>query len=44
MIVYPRTSHGVREPKFIQDIGERVIAWFNRHLDRKGRAEPVVTK
>ena len=34
MIVYPRTPHGPQEPKFIQDIGERMIAWFNKHLGR----------
>jgi dipeptidyl aminopeptidase/acylaminoacyl peptidase len=34
MIVYPRTPHGPQEPKFIQDIGERMIAWFNKHLER----------
>jgi len=43
MVVYPRTSHGVREPKFIQDVGERIIAWFNTQLGRR-RAEPVVAK
>ena len=32
MITYPRTPHGPQEPKFIQDIGERMMAWFNRHL------------
>jgi len=36
MIVYPRTPHGVQEPKFIQDIGERMISWFNKHLKRGG--------
>jgi dipeptidyl aminopeptidase/acylaminoacyl peptidase len=36
MITYPRQPHGVQEPKFIQDIGERVIAWFNKQLNRKG--------
>ncbi len=35
MIIYPRTPHGVREPKFIADIGNRIIAWFNKHLGRK---------
>ncbi len=35
MITYPRTPHGVQEPKFIQDIGERVLAWFNAQLKRK---------
>lgn len=34
MITYPRTPHGVMEPKFIQDIGERTIAWFNLQLKR----------
>lgn len=38
MIVYPRTPHGPLEPKFIQDIGERMIAWFNKHLGRSGPA------
>lgn len=35
MITYPRTPHGPQEPKFIQDIGERMIAWFNKNLRRK---------
>lgn len=34
MVVYPRTPHGPQEPKFIQDIGERVLEWFNAHLGR----------
>ncbi|MCX6133393.1 MAG: S9 family peptidase [Ignavibacteriales bacterium] len=34
MIAYPRTPHGPQEPKFIQDIGQRMIAWFNKHLGR----------
>ncbi len=44
MIVYPRTPHGPREPKFIIDIGERIIAWFNKHLGRTDSARPVVEK
>jgi dipeptidyl aminopeptidase/acylaminoacyl peptidase len=32
MVTYPRTPHGPQEPKFIQDIGERVIAWFNENM------------
>ncbi|MFQ5602824.1 MAG: S9 family peptidase [bacterium] len=44
MIVYPRTAHGPREPKFIQDIGERILAWFNKQLGRKGFTKSVVTK
>ena len=35
MIVYPRTPHGPQEPKFIQDIGQRMIKWFNKHLGRR---------
>lgn len=35
MITYPRTPHGVQEPKFIQDIGERLITWFNKNLRKK---------
>jgi dipeptidyl aminopeptidase/acylaminoacyl peptidase len=37
MITYPRTPHGPQEPKFIQDIGERVIAWFDKYLGKKSR-------
>jgi dipeptidyl aminopeptidase/acylaminoacyl peptidase len=44
MIVYPRQPHGIREPKFIVDIGTRIIAWFNKHLGRSAAAEPVVGK
>jgi dipeptidyl aminopeptidase/acylaminoacyl peptidase len=35
MITYPRTPHGVQEPKFIQDIGNRTIAWFDKYLRKK---------
>jgi dipeptidyl aminopeptidase/acylaminoacyl peptidase len=35
MITYPRTPHGPQEPKFIQDIGERMITWFNKQLRQK---------
>jgi dipeptidyl aminopeptidase/acylaminoacyl peptidase len=31
MVSYPRTPHGPQEPKFILDIGERVVDWFNRY-------------
>ena len=36
MITYPRTPHGPREPKFIADIGKRIIGWFNASLGRPG--------
>jgi len=35
MVVYPRTQHGPQEPKFIQDIGERIIKWFDKYLKQK---------
>lgn len=34
MIVYPRTPHGPREPKFLMDVSERILAWFEEHLRR----------
>lgn len=34
MVIYPRTQHGPDEPKFIQDIGERIIKWFDQYLKR----------
>jgi len=44
MIVYPRTPHGPQEPKFIDDIGKRMIAWFNKHLGRKRDSASVGPK
>lgn len=35
MVTYPRQPHGFIEPKFIQNVGERVIDWFNSNLGRK---------
>ena len=32
MIVYPRTPHGPREPKFLMDVSERIMTWFAKHL------------
>lgn len=34
MVVYPRTPHGPREPKFIADVSNRIIKWFDNHLGR----------
>ena len=31
MVVYPRTPHGPREPKFLMDVSERILAWFRAH-------------
>ncbi len=41
MVTYPRQPHGFQEPKFIQDVGERVIDWFNYYL---GRSENKTVK
>ena len=38
MIVYPRTPHGPREPKFLMDVSERILTWFEQHL---GRGKPT---
>lgn len=35
MVVYPRTPHGPQEPKFILDIGNRLLDWFEQHIRRK---------
>ena len=35
MVTYPRQPHGFVEPKFIQDVGERVVDWFNGNLGRE---------
>lgn len=35
MITYPRTPHGPQEPKFVQDIGERIVMWFNKQMRQK---------
>ena len=39
MVVYPRTPHGPREPKFTMDVSERILTWFDHHLGRN--AVPV---
>lgn len=38
MVVYPRTPHGPREPKFLMDVSQRIMAWFERHLGRSAGA------
>ncbi len=32
MVVYPRTPHGPREPKFVLDIARRHVEWVEKHL------------
>jgi dipeptidyl aminopeptidase/acylaminoacyl peptidase len=43
MVTYPRTPHGPQEPKFIQDIGERVISWFDEHCRKRDRKIPATS-
>ena len=31
MVVYPRTPHGPREPKFLMDVSERILTWFEKY-------------
>lgn len=35
MVVYPRQPHGFQEPKFIQNVGERTMGWFDEYLRRR---------
>jgi dipeptidyl aminopeptidase/acylaminoacyl peptidase len=32
MVVYPRTPHGPREPKFLLDVAQRHLAWTKDHI------------
>ena len=31
MVVYPRTPHGPREPKFLMDVSDRILSWFEKY-------------
>ncbi len=31
-VLYPRQPHGFQEPKFIQNVGERTMGWFDHYL------------
>lgn len=42
LVLYPRQPHGLREPKFIQDAGERQIEWLNKHIRGKKEDDPEV--
>ena len=35
MVQYPRQPHGFVEPKFIQNVGDRVIGWFDEYLRKR---------
>lgn len=32
LILYPRTPHGPREPKFIADVPNRIMSWFKQYM------------
>ena len=32
MVVYPRTPHGPREPKFLLDIMQRRVEWVDKYV------------
>lgn len=35
MVMYPRTPHGIEEPKFIQDAANRICDWFKKYLQKQ---------
>lgn len=35
MVLYPRQPHGFVEPKFIQNVGDRTIGWFDEYLRKR---------
>ena len=41
MVVYPRTPHGPREPKFLLDVARRHLAWVEDHLPSRHPASPI---
>ncbi len=41
MVVYPRTPHGPREPKFLMDVSERILSWFRTHTPEHTADGPV---
>lgn len=44
MVVYPRTPHGPREPKFLMDVSERILTWFEKHLGRTDKSAKLTAK
>ncbi|MBL7848848.1 MAG: S9 family peptidase [Cyclobacteriaceae bacterium] len=35
MVVYPRQPHGFQEPKFIQNVGDRTMGWFDQYMRKR---------
>jgi hypothetical protein len=36
MVIYPRTPHGIEEPKLLLDCMNRNLEWFDRHVRGRG--------
>ena len=34
MVIYPRTPHGIEEPRLLVDCMERNLEWFDRHIGK----------
>jgi dipeptidyl aminopeptidase/acylaminoacyl peptidase len=41
MIVYPRTPHGIEEPRLLVDCMERNLEWFDRYVRNPKDAKPA---
>jgi dipeptidyl aminopeptidase/acylaminoacyl peptidase len=35
MVIYPRTPHGIEEPRLLVDCMQRNLQWFDRHVRAK---------
>ncbi|HVR69970.1 MAG TPA: prolyl oligopeptidase family serine peptidase, partial [Vicinamibacteria bacterium] len=45
MVVYPRTPHGIQEPKLMKDALTRNLEWFDRWvLERPAEATAASTR
>ncbi len=33
LVIYPRSGHAIKEPKFILDAAERNVAWFQKYIE-----------
>jgi hypothetical protein len=34
MVIYPRTPHGIEEPRLLVDCMERNLEWFDRYVGK----------
>ncbi len=40
MVIYPRTPHGIEEPRLLVDCMERNLDWFDRHIGKGSSVAP----